>query len=135
MCIVGLKALLNDPFSEIRCSAALAIMDLLQQKGIPFLLPLLRDKNDIVRWAITGMLYDWGDSILLPFFEKMAVTDHAPDVRVIAISAIGKYGNGSSIPLLQTIEQMDKGETFMGHTVQYTAKESIEEIQKRNSQI
>lgn len=109
----------------------MAIIDLLQKDGVPFLVPLLQDKNPIVRWAITGMLYDWGNSSLLPFFEKIAVTDSVPNVRIHAISGIGKYGDSSYIPLLEIIEQMDEEETILGHTAGYTARVAIEQIMER----
>jgi HEAT repeat protein len=131
--VAGLKGLLKDSDSEIRCRAAVSIMMLLEHDGLLHILPLFDDEDATVRWLCCGLLEDLGKPVLITPFVKWAVTDDDNEVRYSAVMALGKLGDNDLIPILRYIEAYDEGETYDNRSIKRAAQTAIQAILARNA--
>ena len=92
----------------------------------------LTDEDPIVRWYVSGLLRDFGDTRAVPALLRL-VGDPDPGVRVIAVHALGRIGNQACTPVLQMALTHDIVEDAQGRTVRKAAQEAIDEIQRQKN--
>lgn len=85
-----------------------------RERGVEFVLPLLRSEDGTMRWTVCGHLMDHGDARAVPALRD-ATRDADPGVRGIAVTALGRCGGPAVIPdLVAALD--DHEEDQLGHT-------------------
>ena len=93
----------------------------------------LNDPSSLVRMNATGLMWQHGSSTCMPTIRKIASCDPDPGTRLVAVSAIGKFGAKEDCNLLSRIAQEDRGVDEQDRTVALEAAAAIQEIMQRDS--
>lgn len=126
-----LLELLIDPSGKTRCDAAHALCILDSQKYLLLITPLLNDPLDDVRWFISGLLHDYGDTRAIGPLVQTVFHDPDGDVRHSACFALGEIGDENIILILQQVMESNQGTDNQGWPISDTAARAIRQIQDR----
>jgi HEAT repeat protein len=109
-----------------RYYAAHLLGDLKDARSVPILIPLLKDRE--VNWIVPWSLGEIGDRSAVPSLIE-TLSDHSPDMRVLAIYALEKLGAKQALPQLHLLLNDDEKIHFDGlGTVAEAAREAIAKL-------
>jgi HEAT repeat protein len=132
----GLRVLiehLQSSLGDVRCDASTLLCIVDAQKYMPFILPLLTDPLDYVRWHIAGLLHDNVDErAIAPLIDRL-LQDPDSGVRYNACWALCAIGDARAIPALNHASLHDSGTDYEGRTIRDLAAEAVCEIINRGS--
>jgi HEAT repeat protein len=101
--VPGLLQALQDSDGYVRSSAAVALGQLDSEAAVPGLLQLLQDPDRGVRWSVARALGNINSEIAVKAIDQIART-RGPDLREIAIEALGRCSDGTTItPLTKAL--------------------------------
>jgi HEAT repeat protein len=127
------QKLLKDNDIDLRCCGAEVLMRIDALKGLPLILPLLKDINPNVRSFICGIIHDIGDSRALDEIIYVLTHDKDGTVRHHAAFALGSIGTMEIIPVLKDIADLETFTDWEGRSVKDQIYDTIDNIYQRHS--
>jgi HEAT repeat protein len=120
--------MLIDVDPERRSNACEAVLLVDAQRGVPLVLPLLRDPDEGVRWWACDCLRQHGDERAAAPLIGVLQSDDDAEVRGAAARALGRLGGPAVIPALLAALAADHEEDIHGHSPAWSAALALDEI-------
>jgi hypothetical protein len=120
--------MLNDDDLEARCAACEAVLWVDAERGVPLVLPLLGDPDEVVRWWACECLWRFGDDRAVAPLVVALRSDGDAQVRGSAAGALGRLGGPAVIPALLAAMASDHEEDIHGHTPSRCAAMALDDI-------
>jgi HEAT repeat protein len=131
-----LVVLSHDLDVNIQDQAINFLLELNPYQYLDLALELMASENDDLKGSICYKLY--ADVVLdgraTQPLSKLLTPDNSPDVRWLAVAALGKTGDRNALPILQSVLLNDDGANYEGDLIRDIARVSISQILKRQSE-
>jgi HEAT repeat protein len=123
-----LAPMLADPDPEVRCLVCEAVLLVEPGAGVDLVLPLVNDREVVVRWQACGCLHDFGDERAVAPLIQVLENDPDAQVRGTAAYALGGIGDPRAIPALLAALESDHEYDELGHSPSSSAATALDEI-------
>ena len=130
--IVLVEALSRELDEEFRCRAVAALPKISKGCGEKLALQMLHDSSPLVRVNAIDSLRKLGSVASSGPIAALLVEDPDELVRSWAAFALGKIGNVTHLPILESAAVSDEGTDHEGKPIRETAAESIRRILSRD---
>jgi HEAT repeat protein len=123
-----LLAYLGDPDPLVRSAICETLLRIDAHRAMEFVLPILFDADDYVRWHLCGCLSRFGDQTAVGPLIKVLKTDKDAKVRGTAAYALGGICSPAAIPALVSAMESDHEYDCLGHSASSCAATALDEI-------
>jgi HEAT repeat protein len=120
--------MLVDADPDARSVACEAVLLVDAERGVPLVLPLLRDPDDGVRWWACDCLWQHGDDRAVAPLIAIQQTNGDAQVRGAAARGLGRLGSPAVIPALLAAMAADREEDIHGDSPSRCAAMAIDDI-------
>ncbi|MGI0015289.1 MAG: HEAT repeat domain-containing protein [Nitrososphaera sp.] len=126
--IIELRELLAHPEPNLRCDAAEALLLIDAPSTVGFVLPLLKDPVDFVRWNVCYWLSEYPNSQAVEPLTAVLLHDQDSNVRFMTAIALGVIGDIRAVPALKWANANDFGLDHEGDSVSNAAAQALKKI-------
>lgn len=116
---------------EFRCRAVDGMAKVSPERAEALAIRFLGDPDPDVRLSAVYALYELRNHAAAPLIAQLLATDPDELVRSWAALALGRLGDGSVIPVLETAAEVNTATNHEGVPIRETALGSIKMIQSR----
>lgn len=123
---------INGKSRELKGLSIRAIMSLDSIQGVDWIIPLLDDPAEPLRWFVCFVLKSFGDTRSVLPLTQVLLQDPDGNIRFMAAAALERTGDYRAIEALRYVAQYDQGTDHEGRRVATMAEQAVIAIQARS---